>query len=107
MPCGECSPVTLRDQLWEIWPENCEMSKFQPFPPSFYGISGGVESETFSGPEFPANREKYREIQEFGSKLAVGFLYDAESGKVSPQQVRFARSPNRELSLTDQGITFP
>jgi hypothetical protein len=58
--------------------------------------------------EFPANREKYREIYEFGPQIPLASLpIFLILGEFRSSQLEMGAKRNRELSPTYQGIDFP
>ena len=58
--------------------------------------------------KFPANREIYREIYEFGPRLPTVVLpIRLKMGQFLSLSLAKDNLPNRELSPTYQGITVP
>jgi hypothetical protein len=58
--------------------------------------------------EFPANREKYREIHGFGLRIRpVEFSMSLNIIGLLLLNINSSAAPNRELSLMYQGTVFP
>jgi hypothetical protein len=62
------------------------------------------------GPQFPANREIYREFRQFGRIIPGGggnpYIF-LNVGDFQPAEPDFSAQLNRELSARYQGITIP